>query len=386
VVGPRYRQACWPQGLILYFHSHLAAQNQEEAVHTRISVGFLALILAVPALADQITLKNGDRLTGSISKSDGKELVIKIDYAGDVTVKFDAIQAITSAGDLHVATTDGKTAVGTVTTSGDNIEVATHSGTIEAPRASVTTLRSPAEQTAYEKSLHPGLTEGWNGGLNLGFALTRGNSASKNLNIAFSATRKGFKDKVMLYTNSIYATNDQKGATPSTTANAIGGGARYDRDFAPRVFVFVNGDFYHDGLQGLDLRSIFGGGIGWHAIKSDKTTLDLLAGVNYTHEGYSVPINARGDKSRSLAGLTLGDEFMHKLSKSTVITQNLYFYPDLTNTGEYRGTFKFGTVTKINKWLGWQNSFGDIYVSQVPPGKKQNDLLFSTGLNFSFAH
>jgi len=53
--------------------------------------------------------------------------------------------------------------------------------------------------------------EGWNGGLNLGFALTRGNSASKNLNIAFTAARKGFKDKLSLYSNTIYATNDQSG-------------------------------------------------------------------------------------------------------------------------------------------------------------------------------
>lgn len=87
------------------------------------------------------------------------------------------------------------------------------------------------------------------------------------------------------------------------------------------------------------------------------------------------------------AGSALGDEFLHKLSKSTVITQSLYFYPDLTNTGEHRGMFNFGTVTKINKWLGWQNSFGDMYVSAPPVGKKKkNDILFSTGLNFSFAH
>jgi len=53
----------------------------------------LFLLWAIPALADQVVLKNGDRLTGSIAKSDGKELVIKTDFAGDVTVKFDAIQA-----------------------------------------------------------------------------------------------------------------------------------------------------------------------------------------------------------------------------------------------------------------------------------------------------
>ena len=353
----------------------------------QIAVSFLFLLLAIAAGADQVALKNGDRLTGSISKSDGKELVIKTDYAGEVTVKFEAIQGITSEGDLHVVLSDGKKAVGAVSTSGDNLVIATRTaGTVEAPKSSVKELRNSEEEAKHEKVLHPGWAEGWNGGLNLGFALTRGNSASRNLNIAFTATRKGFKDKLILYSNTIYATNDLKGAKPSTTANVIGGGARYDRDFAPRLFGFVNGDFYHDTLQSLDLRSIFGGGIGFHVIKSDATTFDLLAGANYTHESYSVPFRPPDpDETRSLAGLTLGDEFMHKVGKSTVITQSFYFYPDLTNTGEYRGTFALGTVTKINKWLGWQTSFGDVYTSAPPAGKKKNDVLLSTGLNLSFA-
>jgi putative salt-induced outer membrane protein YdiY len=355
-------------------------------VHRKSAV-VLLLLCAIPALADQVVLKNSDRLTGSITKSDGKVLVIKTDYAGDVTVKFDAIQSITSTGDLTVGLA-GKTVVGPVTTSGDDVVVATRTaGPVEAPKASVTMLRSPAEQSVYEKSLHPGFLEGWNGGLNLGFALTRGNSETKNLNIAFNAMRKGFHDKLTLYTNSIYAANDLPTASPHTTANAIGGGARYDHDFAPRVFGFVNGDFYHDALQHLDLRSTEGGGLGWHAIKHDSTTLDLLAGVNYTHEGYAVPINPPDpSRTRNQAGLTLGDAFMHKVGKGTVITQTLFFYPDLSQTGQYRGTFNFGMVTKLNKWLGWQNSFADIYVSNPPRGTKKNDLQLATGLNVSFTH
>ncbi|MGA8539877.1 MAG: hypothetical protein WB566_10280, partial [Terriglobales bacterium] len=81
---------------------------------------FLFLLWTIPALADQIVLKNGDRLTGSITMADGKTLVIKTDYAGDVTVKFDAIQSMTSAGDLNVSL-GGKTVVGPVTTSGDDV-------------------------------------------------------------------------------------------------------------------------------------------------------------------------------------------------------------------------------------------------------------------------
>jgi putative salt-induced outer membrane protein len=351
----------------------------------------LLLLLAIPALADQIVLKNGDRLTGSIAKSDGKELVIKTDYAGDVTVKFDAIQSLSSTGDLNV-TLGGKTAFGPVTTSGDNVIVATKAaGPVEAPKASVTLLRSPAEQAAYDKSLHPGLMEGWNGGVNLGFAVTRGNSQTKNLNIAFNAARKGFHDKLILCASSIYATNDVSTASPHTTANVAGGGLRYDRDFAPRIFGFVNGDFYSDALQHLDLRATGGGGLGLHAVKSATTTLDLLAGVNYTHESYSSFLGPDGEttiaaQTNSLAGATLGDAFMHKIGTGTVVTQTFFFYPNLSDTGQYRGTFNLGTVTKLNKWLGWQNSFGDIYVSNPPTGTKQNDLQISTGLNISFTH
>lgn len=350
----------------------------------------LLLLLAIPVLADQIILKNGDRLTGSIVKSDGKELVIKTDYAGDVTVKFDAIQSLTSTGDLNV--TLGKTVVvGTVSTRGDDVVVATKTaGPVEAPKASVAMLRNPAEEAAYQKSLRPGLLEGWNGGVNVGFALTRGNSATKNLNVGFNAVRKGFRDKLTLAANSIYAANDVPTASPHTTANVAGGGIRYDHDLTTRLFGFVNGDFYSDALQNLDLRATGGGGLGLHAIKSDATALDLLAGVNYTHESYSAFTTSSGTfepaVTHSLAGLTFGDAFTHKIGKGTVITQGFFFYPNLSDTGEYRGTFNLVTVTKLNKWLGWQNTFADIYVSNPPPSTKKNDLQFATGLNISFTH
>ena len=60
----------------------------------KLKVLSLLALLAVSStlFADQVTLKNGDRLTGTIVKSDGKTLVIHTDAADDVTIKFDAIQ------------------------------------------------------------------------------------------------------------------------------------------------------------------------------------------------------------------------------------------------------------------------------------------------------
>ena len=78
-------------------------------------LALLALSSSV-ASADQITLKNGDRLTGTIEKSDGKQLVIKTEFAGEVTVQWSAVQDIKSDQQLHVGLKNGQTVVGPVNT------------------------------------------------------------------------------------------------------------------------------------------------------------------------------------------------------------------------------------------------------------------------------
>ena len=362
-------------------------------------VEVLALIafcgFSTTLFADQVTLKNGDRLTGTVVKSDGKTLVLHTDAADDVTIKLDAIQDIKTEADLHVTVKSGKTAVGPVTTTDGKLEIATKTGgTVEAPKEDVTLIRNDAEQQAYEKSLHPGLRHGWNGGANVGFSIARGNSETENLALAFNAAHPTLHDKITLYANSINTTNNL--ATPSTVANLTQGGFRYDRDLNPKLFLFGAADYMANALQFLDLRQVYSGGLGFHAIKSDRTVLDFLAGLNYTHETYSngtllIPatpttpaIFESYGKTNRFVAITLGEELDQKLGKSTVLTQTAGFFPNLQQTGEYRFTFNIGTVTKINKWLGWQNQFADIYVSNPPTGAKKNDVIFTTGLNVSF--
>ncbi|MGA8500030.1 MAG: DUF481 domain-containing protein [Candidatus Sulfotelmatobacter sp.] len=359
-------------------------------------VEVVALILFVglaPAVfADQITLKNGDRLTGTVVKSDGKVLVLHTEFAGDVTVQFAAITQITTEKAMHVALKNGQTVVGPITTSDGNLKVAGKNGApVEAPKDTVVAIRNDADQLAYEKALHPSLLEGWNGAANVGFSLTRGNSQTENLSLAFTAARATKNDKLSLYTNAVYGTNQL--ATPSTTANTENGGIRYDRNINPRAFGFVSADFSSNALQDLNLRSVGSVGFGDHAIKNDRTTLDLLAGGNFTDENYSEPADLTATPPtpamkviHNYGALTLGEELTHKLGKSTVLTEKLYFYPNLSETGEYRGTFDLGWVTKVNKWLGWQNAFSDIYVSNPPEGTKQNDIVITTGLNVTFTH
>lgn len=209
----------------------------------------LIVLMAIPALADQVVLKNGDRLSGTVVKSDAKNLVIKTEYAGEVTVDWSAVQDMTSTKSFHVGLKSGQTVVGPLTVKEGKLEVTTKDfGALDTPADNIVVIRDDAGQLAYEKSLHPGFAEGWVGGVNVGFAATRGNSEAKNLNIAFNAVRTGLHDKLTLYTSSVYATNDLPAASPHTTANSTGGGARYDHDFSSRMFGFANGDFLSNAL------------------------------------------------------------------------------------------------------------------------------------------
>ena len=344
-------------------------------------IGVLAMASA--ASADTVVLKNGDHLTGTIEVSDGKDVTLKTDFAGEIKIQWSSVQEVKTDKPIYVLMPDKSTVSGNLTTDGTNLVVHTANGSaVTVAMTAVTVVRSSDQETAYEKTLHPGLLENWAGGINLGFAIARGNSETTNLNTGFTADRKTLHDEITLYESSLYSSNDLPGG--GVTANSLLGGAKYDRNINKRLFAFVSGDFTHDELQGLNLRQIYSGGLGLHAINTPNTTLDILGGANYTRETYS---GGGASVDRNLAGITLGENFMHKFGKSTTVTEVFYFYPDLSNTGQYRFSLDAASVTKINKWFGWQMALSDRYVTDPPiVGTKTNDVIFSTGINFSFTH
>jgi putative salt-induced outer membrane protein YdiY len=256
--------------------------------------------------------------------------------------------------------------------------------------ADVKQIRSQAGETAYEKSLHPPLYDAWKLGVNFGFALARGNSNTTTLNTGFNADRKTMDDEITLYESSVYTTSNVPGVSSGVTANEVLGGAKYDRNITKDMFAFVSGDFTHDALQDLILQQIYTAGLGWHAIDTPGTTLDVLAGLNYTRASYSAGLTSTGATTgvdQNLAGVTMGEDFMHKFNKVATATEQFYFYPDLSNTGQYRFSLDSALNTKINTWLAWQVAFSDRYITNPPIlGTKSNDAIFTTGLNITFNH
>ena len=64
---------------------------------------FFAIIVIVPgAFADQVSLSNGDRLSGSIVSSNRESMMMKTEFLGDVTIQWDAIEEITSEEQLFL--------------------------------------------------------------------------------------------------------------------------------------------------------------------------------------------------------------------------------------------------------------------------------------------
>ncbi len=344
---------------------------------------FLLIGLACTAQADTILMKNGDHLTGTIEHSDAKQLTLKTDYAGEINLQVSAVTQIVSEAPVVVTTKNKKTVSGKLAMEGTNLEVATsNAGTVQIPLSDVTMVRSGSEQAAYEHSLRPGLAESWNGAATIGLSLARGNSNTTNLAIGYNGARTTLNDKLLTYATSIYASDNTPG-TGGVTADDIRGGARYDHNIGSLAFAFGSADYEYNELQDLNLRSIYSAGFGYHAIKQLNMTLDLLLGGNYTRESYSANPSTPAIQ-RNIGGVTAGEDFMRKLGKSTTINEQFYFYPDLSNTGQYRFAFDMGLDTKVNKWLGWQTTASDRFLSDPIPGTLRNDLILTTGLNFSF--
>ena len=361
----------------------------------------LFLLVVTAARADQVTLKNGDRLSGKIISGDGKTLVLKSDFAGDVTIQWDAITGIESADNIHITLKDGTRLSGKVTTQDGKFVVAgapAAATPAAAAKDAIVAVRNDAEQHSFdeaaERMAHPKFTYFWHGMFDTGLALTRGNSDTANFTLAAKAIRETPRDKLTVYGDYIFANN---GSVPPTvtTANALDAGLRGDLNISPRVFVFAFTDFQTNELQHLDLRSVFGGGFGYHVLKTANTTFDVFGGITYDRDSFgsyqlanptpppgpSTPFRPRCRTAPKRSSVRSSSPSSTRRSS---LTERYSFYPNLSHTGDYRFQFDTNIATQLNNWLSWQVTFSDRYISYPPAGLKANDLLLSTGLRVTW--
>lgn len=334
------------------------------------------------ARADQILLKDGDRVTGSIVKKDGQTVTIKSKNFGLVTLKWDDIATVTTDQALNVVLPGDRTVKGNITTVDSRIQVATPEGRQTVAATEVVALRDDAEQKTYEHLLHPGLLDLWTISGSLNLAGTKGNAQTLTITTPVNFARESRTSRTTAYFNSIRS-SARIGNVNSQTARAVRGGWGYNRDLTKRLFATTFNDYEYDKFQSLDLRVVLGGGLGYKLWTAEAGRLALVAGAAWNHEKFSPGTSA--DFTRNSAEAYWGDEFNYKLGARTTLAQTFRMFNNLSNTGAYRANFDIGTTMQLTKWLIWNLSFSDRYLSNPVTGRKKNDMLYTTGLGFAFA-
>ena len=349
---------------------------------SRVAFVFLSCLLAFPAAADQISLKNGDRITGEIVKKDEKTITVKSAFFGTVSVPWEQIQTLKSDAPVTVVLESGETLKATLAPTEGKVELTEQHRTVEPGQVSA--IRNAAEESAFERMEHPRLYDLWIGTGTFGIAGTSGNAQTRTLNAAFAATRETRHDKTTLSFHAIKASSVVN-QLKADTAQAVQGGIAYDREITKRFFLDAFNDYEYDKFQSLDLRATFGGGGGAHLWKKEgRGFFDVLAGGDYDRAQFAAnrPTQAFTESS---AEVFFGDDLAYKVRSSAAITQSFRMFNNLTETGRYRVNAEFGFNTRIMKWLNWNVALSDRYLSNPAPFRKTNDLIYSTGLGITFS-
>jgi putative salt-induced outer membrane protein YdiY len=355
-----------------------------EANLRRIAYAVLAFACAgIGAQADVVTLKNGDRVTGTLVDVKGGNLDLKSDILGSLAIPLAQVTSYSAEKPVAVvrkgqATVEGQLAL---QPSGD-WQVTTNGEAQTIPGASVD-LIMPAQdyQKIEEHTAKP--WQDWKGGASLGYGLQHGNQETNTFTTTINIVRE--RPATPIFTPHWRTSFDLATLLSNSSENGVFVNSHtFTTDVKPQYlfttdnFVFGLVEFDHISTQGLYWRQTYGGGFGHDVVKNPRTTFSLLGGLTYVHEKFFD--GSWDDSAQALAGEVFG----YQISKRVRLDHDFNFYPNLSDTGEYR----FDTATTLSARIAGKFSLNtgviDLYLSNPPPGNKKNSLTFTTGIGYTF--
>ena len=350
-------------------------------------ISLLALAcLAVSAHADVVTLKNGDRVTGTLVTIKGGTLQLKSDILGSLSIPMAKVATYTVDKPVALITKGKEPVQGTLelTPSGD-WQVKTNGQTQTIAAANVDTIM-PADDYQKLVVVKPTPWQAWKGGISVGETIQHGNQQTNTFTTTINAvrerpeapiferhTRSNF-DLVTLLSHASESNSDN-----SVTSHTISSNLREDFLFTPTLFVFGLAQLDHISTEGLYLRQTYGGGFGKDVIKKPRTIFSVIGGLTAQHEKFIDP----GDHTETLDGL-VGEKLGEQITKRIRFDQNLNFYPNFTNGGEYRFDTSAILSIKLFNRFSFNASAIDLYLSNPPPRNEKNNITLSTGLGYTF--
>ncbi len=331
-------------------------------------------------------LSNGDRVSGQlVISADAKTVVIRTAWAGELKIDRSAVADLRPEDPLYVTLAEGAVIVSRVETAGQQVRLVTPDGLRQdglARRDRRHAQRGRAARLGARAGAleAPCLNDFWRGSITFSVANTAGNARTTTLSTAATAVREAGRNVLALNFSQIYAT--QSTTEPfGPTANRISGSIRADRRANGRLFLYGINAYDYDRFLSLDLRSVFGGGLGVKPWMGRRGWLELSGGANWNREKFS---REEGPLVRNSGEAAAGQELNIQLTSRLRLNERAGFFPNLTSRGEYRINFDANAAVPLMRWLEWTVGVNDRYLSNPLPGKKKNDVAITMGVRLSF--
>jgi putative salt-induced outer membrane protein YdiY len=317
---------------------------------------------AATASADEVMLKNGDRLSGDILRMGEGILVLKTTYAGEVKIDWKDIQEITSKAPVKVQTLDGSVLQGIVTSpSPDHIVVTgdQFGSTMAIPLTNIQAINPPPPVT-------------YSGAFNLGGVVTKGNSDSKAINGSLIYSLRA--DRHRFGVEGKYNYGEQSGKL--NVRNSLGQ-LSYDVFITKRAFFNMFALFEQDTFQDLNLRSSFGAGPGYQFIDTKRTQLSGTLGIAYVNQDWRTRPDDSGAAGRWGVNFT-----------TAVIPERLLFFHrqegfyDFKKPNAWRLRADQGLRVPVYKQFAMNLEYDLRYDSNPAPGRKRTDHLYIVGVSY----
>ncbi len=370
-----------------------------------------ARLAAQDAGPDVLVLSNGDTLHGKFVSEIGGKVTFHSDPLGDVTLEWGKIKELHTAGSFAVIDKNvkirGKKSSRSIPTG--TIEVTNQSLTLHTDAAAPTPI--PVAEAAFimdkatlDKQLFhsPGFFTGWNGAATAGAAIV---TATQNqytfsgavgmVRVVPTASWLNPRDRTSFDFTGSYGKITQPsftvpatGTTPAVFVPAVvtksalyHADAERDEYFSPRFFVLGQAAFDHNFAQDLDLQQIYGGGVGWTALKTPKQEADLKATIQYEKQQFITGSTT----NENLIGSTISLSYILH-SKLVTYTQGLAFIPAFNHPHAYSAdetnTLAFPAYKNLSFSLGTLDSYLNDTPSSEPP-TKHNSFQFTMGITYA---
>jgi putative salt-induced outer membrane protein YdiY len=329
-----------------------------------LSICFLLLCWASPVWSDDVSLKNGDRLTGEVVKMQEETLILKTTYGGEIKIAWKEIQGLISTNPLRLQLRDGSVLRGRVSSPAPNQAIVTGE-----PFGS-----SAAMSLSDIQAINPPPPVVYTGALNFGGNITAGNTQTTALNASVRFTARAKRQRFGLEAKYNYGEVDGKISARNSLL-----GLNYDFFVTKKVYPTVFILFEQDTFQDLSLRSTAGAGIGYQFLDTVRTKLSGDLGMAYANENFRTQPDTGTASGRW--SVTLNHEFIP--DRLIFFHHHEGFY-DVKAPNAYRIRADQGVRLPIYKGLSLNLEFNMRYNSNPAPGRKTTDQAYIIGISYAF--